>query len=38
MHRAVAAMEAAVRHLPKDIPASLEPFVTVNLRSGHAAE
>jgi aspartyl-tRNA(Asn)/glutamyl-tRNA(Gln) amidotransferase subunit A len=38
MHRAVVAMEAAVRHLPKDIPASLEPFVTVNLRSGHAAE
>ena len=30
MRRAVAAMEAAVRQLPKDIPTSLEPFVTVN--------
>jgi len=36
--RAVAAMESAVRQLPKDIPTSLEPFTTVNLRSGHAAE
>ena len=36
--RAVAAMEAAVRQLPKDIPTSLEPFTTVNMRSGHAAE
>ena len=29
---------AAVRQLPRDIPTSLEPFVTVNMRSGHAAE
>ena len=36
--RAVAAMESAVRQLPKDIPTSLEPFVTVNMRSGHAVE
>jgi aspartyl-tRNA(Asn)/glutamyl-tRNA(Gln) amidotransferase subunit A len=36
--RAVAAMKAAVNQLPRDIPTSLEPFVTVNMRSGHAAE
>ena len=36
--RAAAAMNAAVSQLPRDIPTSLEPFLTVNMRSSDAAE
>jgi len=36
--RAVTAMNAAVKQLPLDLPTSLEPFVTVNMRSGDAAQ
>ena len=36
--RAAAAMDATVRLMPNDIPKSLEPFVTVNMRGGHDVE
>jgi aspartyl-tRNA(Asn)/glutamyl-tRNA(Gln) amidotransferase subunit A len=38
MSRAVASMQSTLAQLPADIPKSLEPFVTVNMRSGHEAE